>query len=189
MCIRDRIEALLEAMRTPPNEEVDQGPVRGTRGKYSLVNNECRQKLIHIVQQRAMSMRQASIALGINYSTAKTIIGSFRKEGKISKSQKSKSEVPVVKRKRGRPKKSEKCPEPQQEEKLAEYSNFSENGAMMSTIESSHIQSDNRLNTHEFMQATFDEMITRDPFMEEINRMFDFQTLPNYCRQIPQPYM
>merc|ERR1712151_108349 len=55
------------------------------RSKYEKVDNSLRQKLIDLVCFSNILLKDAASILGINYSTAKTILRIFRTEKRISK--------------------------------------------------------------------------------------------------------
>ena len=55
---------------------------------YEKVENSKRCKLIQMLQQSKISLKQAADELDINYSTAKTIVQTFRKEKRVAKKPK-----------------------------------------------------------------------------------------------------
>eukprot|EP00357_Protocruzia_adherens_P014042 CAMPEP_0114997342 /NCGR_PEP_ID=MMETSP0216-20121206/14844_1 /TAXON_ID=223996 /ORGANISM="Protocruzia adherens, Strain Boccale" /LENGTH=231 /DNA_ID=CAMNT_0002361709 /DNA_START=327 /DNA_END=1022 /DNA_ORIENTATION=+ len=58
---------------------------RRRRKKYSVTDNKTREDLIKMVETDNISIKRAAEKLGINYSTAKSILGMYKKEGRIQK--------------------------------------------------------------------------------------------------------
>ena len=59
----------------------------GKRMKYDSVSNEERTMLTHLVCSKGVTIKSACEALGINYSTGKTIIQQFKKTGNAMRSK------------------------------------------------------------------------------------------------------
>jgi len=55
---------------------------------YTILTNDIRESLLRMVQKEKMSIKEASKLLKLNYSTAKTILHIYRKEGRIRKKRK-----------------------------------------------------------------------------------------------------
>eukprot|EP01016_Furgasonia_blochmanni_P031783 TRINITY_DN327_c0_g1_i2.p1 TRINITY_DN327_c0_g1~~TRINITY_DN327_c0_g1_i2.p1 ORF type:complete len:266 (+),score=72.34 TRINITY_DN327_c0_g1_i2:79-798(+) len=53
---------------------------RSKRNNYNKITNQVRDKFVHLVESRRLNMRQAALFLGINYSTAKSIMNVYRQE-------------------------------------------------------------------------------------------------------------
>eukprot|EP01016_Furgasonia_blochmanni_P034745 TRINITY_DN3782_c0_g1_i9.p1 TRINITY_DN3782_c0_g1~~TRINITY_DN3782_c0_g1_i9.p1 ORF type:complete len:228 (+),score=27.43 TRINITY_DN3782_c0_g1_i9:125-808(+) len=67
------------------------GESRHMRKKtYNKISNATRDELINLVEQNTQSMRKVAMALGINYSTAKSIMTSYRRNGRREKGGKRK---------------------------------------------------------------------------------------------------
>lgn len=59
--------------------------IRKKRNAYGKIDDDKRLQLLEAVQQRGETLKAASKRLGINYSSAKSIIHTYRKEGRILK--------------------------------------------------------------------------------------------------------
>mmetsp|Transcript_18334 Transcript_18334/g.15976 ORF Transcript_18334/g.15976 Transcript_18334/m.15976 type:complete len:183 (+) Transcript_18334:142-690(+) len=59
--------------------------IRKKRNAYAKVNDELRMKLLNAVQHDGETLKGAAKKFGINYSTAKSILHTYRKEGRITK--------------------------------------------------------------------------------------------------------
>ena len=55
------------------------------RSKYQMIHSETRRNLLHLVENVRKTIREASDKLGLNYSTAKTILQLYRKTGRIDR--------------------------------------------------------------------------------------------------------
>jgi len=55
------------------------------RERYSVTNNKTRYELINMIEKENISIKKAAEMLNINYSTAKSILGMYKKEGRIVK--------------------------------------------------------------------------------------------------------
>jgi len=55
---------------------------------YTILTNEVREELLHLVLLEKSSIKAASKMLGLNYSTAKTILHVYKREGRITKKRK-----------------------------------------------------------------------------------------------------
>ena len=61
---------------------------------YQVTNDEQRFKLIHkVIGEQQLTIREAAAAIGIRYSTAKTILKVFKSEGRIEKKKKRNKRV------------------------------------------------------------------------------------------------
>jgi len=56
-----------------------------TKKKYKKINNSTRRKLIDLIVNKNVQLKEASKVLCINYSTAKTILRIYRLEKRIEK--------------------------------------------------------------------------------------------------------
>eukprot|EP01016_Furgasonia_blochmanni_P056753 TRINITY_DN9729_c0_g1_i2.p1 TRINITY_DN9729_c0_g1~~TRINITY_DN9729_c0_g1_i2.p1 ORF type:complete len:193 (-),score=40.15 TRINITY_DN9729_c0_g1_i2:428-1006(-) len=63
-------------------------PKKNKRANYSKINNQLRNKYIHLVESRRLNMRQAALFLGINYSTGKSIMNVYREDGRSRRKNK-----------------------------------------------------------------------------------------------------
>lgn len=61
------------------------------RAKYKPVDNFLREKLINLVQNEKLQLKQASDILNLNYSTAKTIVRVWKRENRVAKKKKKKN--------------------------------------------------------------------------------------------------
>ena len=57
----------------------------GKRNIYDRVDTEKRKRLLHLVDVAGVSIKAAARQLGINYSTAKTILQLYRRSGRIER--------------------------------------------------------------------------------------------------------
>jgi hypothetical protein len=53
--------------------------------KYQQISLDIREKLIKLVINRKTTIKQASVELGIKFSTSKAILQVFKREGRIGK--------------------------------------------------------------------------------------------------------
>lgn len=58
---------------------------RSKRSKYDKVESDIRRKLLYMVKDLKVSIKDAAQYLGINYSTSKTILQLFRRTGRIDR--------------------------------------------------------------------------------------------------------
>jgi transposase len=58
---------------------------RSKRNKYDKVESDIRRKLLYLVKDLKVSIKDAAQYLGINYSTSKTILQLFRRTGRIDR--------------------------------------------------------------------------------------------------------
>jgi hypothetical protein len=58
---------------------------RSKRNKYDKVESDNRRKLLYMVKDLKISIKDAAQYLGINYSTSKTILQLFRRTGRIDR--------------------------------------------------------------------------------------------------------
>lgn len=59
--------------------------MRSKRSKYDKIESDTRRRLLYMVKDLKISIKEASSALQINYSTAKTILQLFRRSGRIDR--------------------------------------------------------------------------------------------------------
>jgi ribosomal protein S25 len=59
--------------------------IRKKRSAYQKIDDDIRVKLLEAVQQRGETLKSAAKRYGINYSSAKSILHTYRKEGRILK--------------------------------------------------------------------------------------------------------
>lgn len=75
----------------PPFAAQDQGintttkKIRKKRNAYQKIDDNLRVKLLEAVQQNGETLKAAANRYGINYSSAKSILHTYRKEGRILK--------------------------------------------------------------------------------------------------------
>ncbi|TNV85095.1 hypothetical protein FGO68_gene15180 [Halteria grandinella] len=58
---------------------------RKQRKPYSQIDSDQRRQLLQLVEQQGLIIKEAAATLGINYSTAKTILQLYKKTGRIDK--------------------------------------------------------------------------------------------------------
>mmetsp|Transcript_53123 Transcript_53123/g.60887 ORF Transcript_53123/g.60887 Transcript_53123/m.60887 type:complete len:251 (-) Transcript_53123:457-1209(-) len=66
-------------------KKTNKGISKNTRESYKKVSNQARSQLIFLVESCHLSLKAATEALGIKYSTGKSILTLYRKEGRILK--------------------------------------------------------------------------------------------------------
>eukprot|EP01016_Furgasonia_blochmanni_P051040 TRINITY_DN7974_c0_g3_i1.p1 TRINITY_DN7974_c0_g3~~TRINITY_DN7974_c0_g3_i1.p1 ORF type:complete len:354 (+),score=43.06 TRINITY_DN7974_c0_g3_i1:60-1064(+) len=96
-CLRPRkpvvvppVEFLAQFRPIKPKKKVQRlnSKKKHRRGCYKKVTNELRDKLIDLTENNNLSMRQAAKNTGIKYSTAKTIIRIFKRDGRRERKNK-----------------------------------------------------------------------------------------------------
>eukprot|EP01016_Furgasonia_blochmanni_P010911 TRINITY_DN14744_c0_g1_i2.p1 TRINITY_DN14744_c0_g1~~TRINITY_DN14744_c0_g1_i2.p1 ORF type:complete len:140 (+),score=21.72 TRINITY_DN14744_c0_g1_i2:706-1125(+) len=70
-----------ERQRLEKNKEAERKPAQKTIREYCSVTNDMRDLLITTVERKVLSMKQAAIVLGINYSSGKTMGYTGGREG------------------------------------------------------------------------------------------------------------
>jgi len=65
---------------SPPQKKI-----RKKRNAYQKIDDDLRIKLLEAVQQHGETLKAAASRYGINYSSAKSILHTYRKEGRILK--------------------------------------------------------------------------------------------------------
>lgn len=55
------------------------------RDEYDSISTEVRRALIGLVFEHGVSIRRASMSLGLKYSTGKTLVQQYRRTGKIDR--------------------------------------------------------------------------------------------------------
>lgn len=78
-------------MKTKIKEKTKFTFLRRKRTKYKPVENSIREKLILLVVEDKMQLKEAAESLNLNYSTAKTIIRVWKKEDRFIKKKKKKN--------------------------------------------------------------------------------------------------
>ena len=58
---------------------------RSKRSKYDSIGNVKRRRLLEMVTEEGVQIKIAAERLGLNYSTAKTILQLYRRSGRIEK--------------------------------------------------------------------------------------------------------
>lgn len=61
---------------------------RNKRNKYEKIESDTRRKLLYMVKDLKISIKEAAHFLGINYSTSKTILQLYRRTGRIDRLEK-----------------------------------------------------------------------------------------------------
>jgi hypothetical protein len=71
----------------PPSEHIETTTkkIRKKRNAYQKIDDDLRIKLLEAVQQHGETLKAAASRYGINYSSAKSILHTYRKEGRILK--------------------------------------------------------------------------------------------------------
>lgn len=68
-----------------PSKEISILRKKRKKSSYTKINNETRLKLLEMVYVQNQHLKEAARVLGVNYSTAKTILRVFRVEKRIEK--------------------------------------------------------------------------------------------------------
>lgn len=87
------IEHKIEKMKNIPRQIVlhDESNVDKKREHYDSISTETRRLLVKLTQEDGISIRKASKALDIKYSTGKTLIQLYKKTGRIDRVKKQRA--------------------------------------------------------------------------------------------------
>ena len=81
----------------PSNPTTDEHLLEKKRDHYDSISTNARRLLVQLTQQDGISIRKASKALQIKYSTGKTLIQQYKRTGRIDRIKQQRAKLPTQK--------------------------------------------------------------------------------------------